>query len=208
MQRRMMPCERSEGFSRGLKLGIATCRVPRTMPHGSRPCHVCGGGDDEGLILLCEGCDVPVHAHCLGFNGPLGNGWLCRVCKDQAAVSESHESEGVADFTIGPRDWPGTYLEWLNEDLLRLIFGPLQLRCALAWVRFRVVPSPERDPDHVPSAKELGGLRSVLSSPKAITEVYQGVIRTTTPRSRLLLPLGCTNGVSSQRGNPRNRCAE
>ena len=59
------------------------------MPRDSRPCVECGGGDDEGLILLCEGCDVPVHAHCEGFNGPLGNGWLCRDCKDQAAVSES-----------------------------------------------------------------------------------------------------------------------
>ena len=67
------------------------------MPRDSRPCHVCGGGDDEGLILLCEGCDVPVHAHCEGFDGPLGNGWLCRDCKDQAAVSDGHESEmGVA----------------------------------------------------------------------------------------------------------------
>ena len=63
------------------------------MPRVSRPCVECGGGDDEGLILLCEGCDVPVHAHCEGFNGPLGNGWLCRVCKDQAAVSDDHESE-------------------------------------------------------------------------------------------------------------------
>ena len=71
------------------------------MPRDSRPCHECGGGDDEDLILLdedlillCEGCDVPAHAHCVGFTGSLGNGWFCRDCiEDQAAASEGHESE-------------------------------------------------------------------------------------------------------------------
>ena len=64
------------------------------MPRDSRPCDVCGDGDDEGDILLCEECNVPVHAHCVDFTGPLGNGWLCRVCiEDQAAASEGHESE-------------------------------------------------------------------------------------------------------------------
>jgi len=45
---------------------------------------------------------------------------------------------GDGDFTIGPRDWPGTYLAWLNDDLLVKLFGSLQLLCALEWVRFKV----------------------------------------------------------------------
>ena len=67
------------------------------MPRDSRPCDVCGGGDDEGDILLCEGrphANDAAHAHCVGFTGPLGNGWFCRDCiEDQAAASEGHESE-------------------------------------------------------------------------------------------------------------------
>ena len=34
------------------------------MPRDSRSCVLCDGGDDEGLVLLCEICDKPVHAHC------------------------------------------------------------------------------------------------------------------------------------------------
>ena len=61
-------------------------------PRDSRPCVICDGGDDEGLILLCYDCDKPLHAHCIGFTGPLGNGWLCGECEDQPADSEGHES--------------------------------------------------------------------------------------------------------------------
>ena len=34
------------------------------------PCVICQGGDDEGLVLLCDGvCDRAFHAHCVGFKG-------------------------------------------------------------------------------------------------------------------------------------------
>lgn len=62
------------------------------MPRDSRSCVMCDGGDDEGLILICEFCDKPLHAHCLDFTGPLENGWLCSECIDQPADSEGHES--------------------------------------------------------------------------------------------------------------------
>jgi len=49
-------------------------------------------------MLDCDRCDVPVHAHCVGFTGRLGNYWFCRVCtKDQAAASEGHESEDESE---------------------------------------------------------------------------------------------------------------
>ena len=123
------------------------------MPRDSRPCDVCGGGDDEGDILLCEECNVPVHAHCVDFTGPLGNGWLCRVCKDQAAASpppeEMVEVEAVdtaamtpmvgdADFVLALQ-WEGTYLGWLPDRLLKTIFGPLQLLLTLKQVGFKFI---------------------------------------------------------------------
>eukprot|EP00966_Prymnesium_polylepis_P128842 2979823-Prymnesium_polylepis.1 len=34
-----------------------------------RLCVQCDGGGDEGLILLCDACDQPWHATCVGFKG-------------------------------------------------------------------------------------------------------------------------------------------
>jgi hypothetical protein len=33
-------------------------------------------------VLLCDDCDKPVHAHCVGFTGSLGNYWRCAECED------------------------------------------------------------------------------------------------------------------------------
>ena len=70
------------------------------MPRDSRSCVLCDGGDDEGLVLLCEDCNKPVHAHCIGFAGPVEGDWLCDECEqqqDQPAGSEGHESEDESE---------------------------------------------------------------------------------------------------------------
>ena len=46
-----------------------------------RPCVTCDGSDDEGLVLLCEACNLPMHADCVGFEGPVLGDWLCPVCE-------------------------------------------------------------------------------------------------------------------------------
>ena len=46
------------------------------------PCVLCGGGDDEGLVLICAGtCDKSFHAHCVGFRGPVHGDWRCTDCR-------------------------------------------------------------------------------------------------------------------------------
>ena len=39
------------------------------------------GRDDEGLILLCDSCNLPVHTDCVGFAGPVLGDWLCPLCE-------------------------------------------------------------------------------------------------------------------------------
>eukprot|EP00966_Prymnesium_polylepis_P106965 2477008-Prymnesium_polylepis.1 len=46
----------------------------------SKPCVRCLGGDDEGLVLVCESCDDAYHATCVGFGAPLEGNWLCGPC--------------------------------------------------------------------------------------------------------------------------------
>ena len=51
------------------------------MPR-SDPCIRCGGADDEGLILLCDGrCNNAFHAHCVGFKGKVHADWMCNKCR-------------------------------------------------------------------------------------------------------------------------------
>ena len=50
-------------------------------PRDEWPCALCGGADDEGLVLLCEDCNRPIHAHCVGFEGPVLGDWLCHLCE-------------------------------------------------------------------------------------------------------------------------------
>ena len=52
------------------------------MPRSTDPCLVCGGGDDEGLVLVCDECSTPFHAHCVKprFDGPVLGDWICKRC--------------------------------------------------------------------------------------------------------------------------------
>ena len=61
--------------------GIVGRTVESEMPRSTDPCRACGGGDDEGLVLLCDECHTPYHAHCVGFKGPLLGDWFCKGCK-------------------------------------------------------------------------------------------------------------------------------
>ena len=57
----------------------------------ARPCKICGGNDSDGLMLQCDICNLPYHATCVGFEGPLEGDWLCLQC--QLAEDESDEDE-------------------------------------------------------------------------------------------------------------------
>ena len=47
-------------------------------------CAVCGGGDDEETVLVCELCDTAFHntLYCAGFVVTADHGdWLCQDCQ-------------------------------------------------------------------------------------------------------------------------------
>ena len=70
-----------------LRLRRSDCgRVCESAAHVTAmmdPCLACGGGDDEGLILLCDVCNGAVHATCNvpSFKGSLLGDWLCAECE-------------------------------------------------------------------------------------------------------------------------------
>ena len=60
----------------------------------TRPCSVCGGGDDEGVILLCDQCNVPFHnsVHCVGLiTGCYYGDWVCLDCTEHQGNEDEEE---------------------------------------------------------------------------------------------------------------------
>lgn len=50
------------------------------------PCVICGDSDNEELLLLCDGCDVPTHTYCVGLDGLPSGSWYCDRCEVQRAM--------------------------------------------------------------------------------------------------------------------------
>ena len=73
----------------------------------TRPCSVCGGGDDDGTILLCDECNKPYHngIHCAGFVTECDYGdWACLNCSEQQSDEDEEgasQDEEVASVAAG-----------------------------------------------------------------------------------------------------------
>jgi hypothetical protein len=70
------------------------------MPRDLRPCEMCDGDDTAGKILLCDLCSLPVHAHCVGFTGPVEGDWFCNGCSGHNPANE--EGAPVAESADDP----------------------------------------------------------------------------------------------------------
>ncbi|OKL58192.1 hypothetical protein UA08_06648 [Talaromyces atroroseus] len=53
----------------------------------SQPCPFCGDNDNEEVLLLCDGCDVPSHTYCLGLDAVPSGPWYCETCETQRALN-------------------------------------------------------------------------------------------------------------------------
>ena len=84
----------------GLDLGKR--RLIATMD--DRPCKICAGDDSEGLMLLCEICNLPYHATCVGFEGPLESDWFCLQCQPEIARKKRRVHKPVPNQTPSDKE--------------------------------------------------------------------------------------------------------
>ncbi|KAL4916591.1 ribosomal L37ae protein family-domain-containing protein [Aspergillus aurantiobrunneus] len=57
-----------------------------------QPCPVCGDSDNEELLLLCDGCDVPTHTYCAGLDEVPRGSWYCSRCETQRPIGLSSDA--------------------------------------------------------------------------------------------------------------------
>ncbi|KAK9476330.1 hypothetical protein V1514DRAFT_337196 [Lipomyces japonicus] len=67
------------------------------------PCLICDFGGRENELLLCDSCDLPYHASCLGLDGVPPDAWYCFSCIDNHLVPESQSRRQSSRRTAGQR---------------------------------------------------------------------------------------------------------
>lgn len=67
-----------------------------TDPYQHTVCSECQEAGDEGLLLLCDGCDAAAHTYCVGLGRSVPRGdWFCNVCSagHVRGISDDEEEE-------------------------------------------------------------------------------------------------------------------
>lgn len=57
-----------------------------------QPCPICGDADNEELLLLCDGCDVPSHTYCVGLDDVPYGPWYCDQCETHRVFGSASPS--------------------------------------------------------------------------------------------------------------------
>ncbi|KAI9375630.1 ribosomal L37ae protein family-domain-containing protein [Aspergillus egyptiacus] len=60
--------------------------------YDSQPCPICGDSENEELLLLCDGCDVPTHTYCAGLDEVPEGPWYCSRCETQRPIGLSSDT--------------------------------------------------------------------------------------------------------------------
>ena len=56
-------------------------------------CQVCGRGDDEACMILCDGCEAgAAHTYCLGLDAVPETDWFCAACASQRDSTNSRKT--------------------------------------------------------------------------------------------------------------------
>ena len=85
-------CRRCSGQSKEVRL---SAEVEAANAFDNSACFVCGSGEDEHLVLMCDGCPNEYHIGCL--SPPLAalpeeDTWLCPKCCSTEEAEEAHTS--------------------------------------------------------------------------------------------------------------------
>ncbi|KAL4988357.1 ribosomal L37ae protein family-domain-containing protein [Aspergillus falconensis] len=57
----------------------------------SMPCPICGDSENEDVLLLCDGCNVPTHIYCVGLDEVPAGPWYCSRCETQRPIGLSSD---------------------------------------------------------------------------------------------------------------------
>ncbi|KAL4976835.1 hypothetical protein BDW66DRAFT_133842 [Aspergillus desertorum] len=57
-----------------------------------QPCPICGDFENEDVLLLCDGCDVPTHIYCVGLDEVPAGPWYCSRCETQRPIGLSSDA--------------------------------------------------------------------------------------------------------------------
>ncbi|KAL4939281.1 hypothetical protein BDV06DRAFT_214408 [Aspergillus oleicola] len=68
-----------------------------------QPCPVCGDAENEELLLLCDGCDVPTHTYCVGLDEVPSGPWYCSRCETQRPIGLSSDAVDRPSLTQNQR---------------------------------------------------------------------------------------------------------
>ncbi|KAK3495178.1 uncharacterized protein B0T23DRAFT_395213 [Neurospora hispaniola] len=74
----------------------------------SLPCPVCNRSDNEEVLLLCDGCDVPYHTYCIGLERVPPSHWFCMECADVLGEDINAQDGMPQDFAPAPRTRRGS----------------------------------------------------------------------------------------------------
>ncbi|KAJ5256952.1 hypothetical protein N7478_013056 [Penicillium angulare] len=57
-----------------------------------QPCTICGEADNEDVLLLCDGCDMPSHSYCVGLDAVPSGSWYCSACESSRVAGRAETS--------------------------------------------------------------------------------------------------------------------
>eukprot|EP00850_Spirogloea_muscicola_P021161 SM000239S08066 [mRNA] locus=s239:116266:117160:+ [translate_table: standard] len=88
---------------------LSAAAAAAAAAYGDAVCAECHEAGDDGLLLLCDGCDGAAHTYCVGLGRHVpDSSWHCRACRASEEPAQSrvgvHGDGGEGESNIGASD--------------------------------------------------------------------------------------------------------